>query len=73
MARYNEAQRNTAEVRGVPYVDLDARIPKTLDYYFDDCHYTDRGSRAVALAVLPALTETVKGVVLRRSPATNNE
>jgi hypothetical protein len=44
-----------AENVGFEYIDLDASMPKTLDYYFDDCHFTDKGSARVAAAVLPTL------------------
>lgn len=53
MERYNRVQRDHAARHGAAYLDLDARIPKDLDHYFDDCHFTDRGSRLVAEQVLP--------------------
>lgn len=59
MRRYNDAQRDIAMKHGVSFVDLDAAIPKSLDYYFDDCHFTDKGSHAVAEAILPALQKAI--------------
>ncbi len=61
MARYNEAQRRHAQALGADYLDLDRRIPKDLDHYFDDCHFTDRGSALVAEQVLPLVRERLRG------------
>jgi lysophospholipase L1-like esterase len=57
--KYNRLQQELAEKYGFSYVDLDAAIPKTLEYYFDDCHYTDKGSARVAEAVLPTLSKVL--------------
>ena len=46
MARYNAVQELLAEQAQFVYIDMDARIPKTLEYYFDDCHFTDIGSNS---------------------------
>lgn len=54
MQRYNTVQAEAAARHGAAYLDLDARLPKTLDTYFDDCHFTDKGSAAVAELVAPA-------------------
>lgn len=66
MARYNSVQEALAKQAEVTYLDLDKRIPKTLKYYFDDCHYTDLGSKTVANAVLPALIKIVEKVTLKK-------
>lgn len=70
MARYNAVQEAAALNSSMSYLDLDPLIPKTLDYYFDDCHHTDLGSRAMAEAILPALIPMVDGVADRRRGAT---
>jgi len=62
MGVYNDAQRSIAVQTGVRYVDLEGQIPKDLRHFFDDCHYTDLGSRALAAVILP----TVKNAVLER-------
>jgi lysophospholipase L1-like esterase len=59
MARYNSTQQSIALENGAHYIDLDSLIPKTLDYYFDDCHFTDKGSRKVAMSVLPTLSSLI--------------
>lgn len=63
MQRYNAAQRELADRHSMAFVDLDAIIPKQLDYYFDDCHFTDKGSHAVARAVLPALEHAIENLI----------
>jgi lysophospholipase L1-like esterase len=66
IARYNEVQRRLAAERGFAYLDLDASVPKDLDHYFDDCHYTDRGSRLVAEEVLTALRPRIERLLASR-------
>jgi hypothetical protein len=66
IARYNDVQRRLAAERGFAYLDLDASVPKDLDHYFDDCHYTDRGSRLVAEEVLTALRPRIERLLASR-------
>lgn len=65
MTRYNDAQRECAAREGAAFVSLDERIPKTLEIFFDDCHFTDAGNVAVAEAVFPAVAECVRAVRAR--------
>ena len=67
MQRFNRAQQHQAEALGATYFDLDGRIPKTLEFFFDDCHYTDAGSRRLAEEILPQVTALLNGAN-RRSP-----
>jgi len=60
MTRYNAAQHTIAQKYGVRYLDLDTRIPKDLDHYFDDCHFTDLGSRRMADEILPHVAAIVQ-------------
>jgi lysophospholipase L1-like esterase len=57
MSRYNGIQQAEAEKFGFTYLDLDALVPKSAVYYFDDCHFTDSGSRRVAEVILPTVAE----------------
>lgn len=66
MARYNEVQARVAAEYGMMYVDLDSLVPKDLDIYFDDCHFTDKGSRTIASQLLPFVVEVVKQTANRR-------
>jgi hypothetical protein len=65
MARYNAVQESMADGSSDLYLDLDRLLPKTLDNYFDDCHYTDLGNREVADVVLPVLIPLVDDVMQR--------
>lgn len=56
MRATNDMQRELAARAHVAFVDLDPLIPKDLDHFFDDCHFTDRGSTTVAEALLPTAT-----------------
>jgi lysophospholipase L1-like esterase len=60
MSQYNEVQRQLADRFNADFIDLNSKIPKTLDYFFDDCHFTDRGSRQVAEEIFPALREHIR-------------
>jgi hypothetical protein len=48
MAQFNATTRRVAEDMGAGFVDLDAAMPKTLEYFYDDVHYTRRGAEVVA-------------------------
>jgi lysophospholipase L1-like esterase len=62
MARYNAVQRERAMAAGAAYVPLDEMLPKTLDVFFDDCHFTDAGNELVARAILPTVVERVRAL-----------
>jgi lysophospholipase L1-like esterase len=60
MRELNEAQRQMARKSGARFLDLEPLVPKDLDHFFDDCHFTDRGSAVVAEAVLPVALDLVR-------------
>jgi hypothetical protein len=51
MDAFNGRARQVALERGVRFLDLEKKIPQSLDYFFDDAHYTTKGNVAVAEAV----------------------
>ena len=67
MTRYNAIQKNVAMEKGGVFVDLDSKMPKTVEYYFDDCHFTDKGSKLVAESALPVLEGVLDQVVDARA------
>lgn len=69
MKRYNAAQRQEAERQGFAYVDLDDRLPRTLEHFFDDCHFTDKGSALVGRSLAPALQPVLQRIAARKVPA----
>jgi lysophospholipase L1-like esterase len=62
--QYRESIRSIAALRHVACIDLEPRIPKSLEYFTDDVHYTDKAFDAVAEAVADGI---IKSVSLQRS------
>lgn len=60
MAQYAGAVRALARREGVPLIDLEAAMPKTLEYLIDDCHYSDAGAALVAGRVSEALAGLIR-------------
>lgn len=59
MQTYNATTRRIATRLGVPCVDLEASVPKTVEYFLDDCHYTEAGNRRMADATFTFLQESL--------------
>lgn len=55
--KYRDALIGVAESKGVPVLDLEASVPKTLEYFKDDVHYRDPAFDLVADAVAGFLME----------------
>lgn len=51
ISTYNNKVRQIAKERNVYLIDLEASIPKTLEYFYDDCHYTEKGFNLVSETV----------------------
>lgn len=49
MASYNQRLLDTCERLKLECIDLATRIPRTLDIFYDDMHFTEEGSRLVAV------------------------
>jgi len=62
MNKYNQVQKLVAEENDCTYIPLDTLIPKNLIYFFDDCHFTDKGSYEVALAISPYVSAVIEEV-----------
>lgn len=48
MEKYNQAIAGVARERSVFLIDLDKVVPKTLDYFCDDVHYTEKSYDIIA-------------------------
>ncbi len=48
MQSFNEELRKVCAVTGCELIDLARELPATLENYYDDCHFTEIGSSAVA-------------------------
>jgi hypothetical protein len=55
--QYRRALLEIAAERGVICIDLESRIPKTTDYFYDDVHYQNRSFDLVAGIVSEGLIE----------------
>ena len=62
MNKYNQVQKELAEESGCAYIPLDAFVPRDLDHFFDDCHFTDKGSFTVGSAIVPYVSSVVEKV-----------
>jgi lysophospholipase L1-like esterase len=59
MEQYNEAMCQVAAGEGIELVDLAARLSKTMETFYDDCHFNENGARLVG-AALAAQVKTRK-------------
>lgn len=48
MNTFNDATARVAKAEGVGFVDLAAQMPKTVEYMYDDVHYTSKGCAFIA-------------------------
>ena len=57
MTRFNQVSKEVAAQRHAVFVDAAARFDKTLDYFVDDCHRTEKGQQEFSLILADALKE----------------
>lgn len=58
MNRFNDAVRKLSQEYGVELIDLEQEIPKTLEYFFDDVHFTPQGARRAGEAIMAYLAKS---------------
>ena len=58
LASYNRILVAACEHWGIECIDLAADFPRTTDYFYDDCHFTLRGSELVAGRIFEYLSQT---------------
>jgi hypothetical protein len=58
MATYNRRLLQTCDKLKVECVDLASRIPRTMDMYFDDMHYTEQGAHQFAIELVRYIKTT---------------
>lgn len=61
MDAYNRTLLEVCQSTGAQCVDLSARIPRTAEFFYDDCHFTD--------AAHPIIADAVADAVRRHPPA----
>jgi hypothetical protein len=59
MNLFNAVTERIAKQHHVPMIDLEAEIPKTKQYFLDDCHYTEEGNALVANVIFDFLIQNV--------------
>jgi hypothetical protein len=57
MDRYNQRMRDVCQREGIECVDLAASLPKSLEVFYDDCHFNEAGAKSVAEKLGPVLYE----------------
>lgn len=45
---FNSATKSIADKNNLMFVDLESQVPKSLDYFTDDVHYTEKGNSLIA-------------------------
>lgn len=53
---FSDTTKEIAEENDVSFVDLDKSVPKNLEYFIDDVHYTDKGNETVAETLYKFIT-----------------
>jgi hypothetical protein len=56
MNAYNNVCRKLADEKHLPLVDIERRIPKTLDYFYDEVHFQDTAHVIIAHTIADQLT-----------------
>ena len=65
MDAYNLTTKNVAEKYQIQFVDADKMLPKDLDHFIDDVHYTTKGSAKLARMIGEEICKTTFEVVPR--------
>lgn len=65
LERLNDAMRAVAAEDSIPLYDLARELPKSLEYFYDDCHFTTAGARAAGQGLARVMIDRV----VARSPA----
>lgn len=65
LERFNDAMRAVAAEESIPLYDLARELPKSLEYFYDDCHFNIAGARAAGQGLARVMIDRV----VARSPA----
>lgn len=57
MLAFNEAMLDVCKQTGAECLDLAAKIPKTADVFYDDCHFGEKGAGLIGDAVADAIRQ----------------
>ncbi|MCB0354607.1 MAG: SGNH/GDSL hydrolase family protein [Bdellovibrionales bacterium] len=59
MKAYNQASREVAEQEGIVFIDLESIVPKSLEFFTDDVHYTDKAFPLIADRVSQSVAQLI--------------
>jgi hypothetical protein len=68
MSLYNETLLHVCESRGIHCIDLAARVPRSLEMFYDDAHFTELGAHFVARTLGAHLTASPRPCRMTRGP-----
>jgi hypothetical protein len=57
-SRVVDSQKHFAEKHGLPYIDTEARVPKTIEYFVDDAHTLELGADKISDAFADGLVNS---------------
>lgn len=66
MEAFNDISKRIAASNEVLFVDLEGAVPKSLDYFLDDVHYTEEGNRIIGQYFADQIIEN--GYITRKFP-----
>jgi hypothetical protein len=72
MRRFNKATRQISQKHGVELIELDKTIPKDLDHFYDDAHFTPKGSALAAEVIATYLLEHKEKITLQEQAASTS-
>lgn len=52
MEKFNMVTKKIADEKNINFIDLDKLIPRNLENFYDDCHYTFKGSQTIVRSIM---------------------
>ncbi|MCC6369581.1 MAG: SGNH/GDSL hydrolase family protein, partial [Bacteroidia bacterium] len=59
LEKYNNVMRNIADSSDILLYDLAKKIPKSREFFFDDCHFNNKGARFYADSLTAFIREKI--------------
>lgn len=58
MKQINSVTESVAREQNIPFINLDSKVPKTLEYFLDSVHYTEKGNMLIAEELFTFITKS---------------
>ena len=71
LRRLREAQRDFAKKHRLSFMDVESKVPKDLEHFVDQVHYTEKGTELVGRILCEEVMRS--GILLRLSSASSDE